>query len=158
MSERDGAAVKFPPPVVGVLTILIGYLLGRVVPIFAEFGFPAPARYWIGGAIVLLSGLVLGLWPSLHFRDTGQDVTPWSTTPELVILGPYRFTRNPMYLMMLLVCIGFAFILAEAWVLILTPACAAVIYLIAIRHEEAYLEEKFGASYCEYKENVRRWI
>jgi len=159
MNDKDDhAAVRVPPPVVGILTIIIGYVLGRFVPIMDDFLLPAPARYWVGGAIVLVAGFVLGWWPIRHFKKIEQDPTPWTPTPELIIVGPYKFTRNPMYLMMLIVCFGFSIILDEAWVLALTPVCAIVIYLTAIRHEEAYLERKFGDSYRNYKESVRRWI
>ena len=63
-----------------------------------------------------------------------------------------------MYLMMVLWCIGFSIILDEAWVFVLAPVCGIVIYLTAIRHEDVYLEEKFGHSYRNYKKRVRRWI
>ena len=156
--KEEHAAVRFPPPAVGVLTIICGYLLGRFVPVLQGFGFPAPERYWIGGGLAVVAGIVFGAWPALHFRSTGQNPTPWSETPELVRHGPYRFTRNPMYVMMILVCIGFAIILNTAWILILTPVCATIIYFVAIRHEGTYLERKFGAAYREYRESVRRWI
>ncbi len=156
--EEDHAAVRFPPPLVGILTIVIGYVIGRFVPIADNFLLPSPARYWVGGAVVVIAGIVLGWWPIRLFQETEQDARPWTATPEIVVKGPYRVTRNPMYLMMLLMCIGFSIILDEAWVLVLTPACAAVIYLTAIRHEEAYLERKFGDSYSAYKGSVRRWL
>ena len=72
--------------------------------------------------------------------------------------GPYRFTRNPMYLQMVLVCVGVAIILANLWILLLTPFCAWALRHFAIRPEEEYLERKFGASYLEYKGRVRRWL
>jgi len=156
--DETGATVHFPPPIAGILTIIGGYIIGRFIPILTEYTLSAPGRYWIGGIIVLSAGSVLGLWPLLQFRDTGQNVTPWSGTPEIIVEGPYKFSRNPMYLMMLLVCIGFAVILSEPWILILTPVLAIVLYHIAIKHEEAYLEDKFGESYCTYKKTVRRWI
>ena len=157
-SDDDHAAVRFPPPIVGILTIIAGYLLGRFFPIVDDFLLPAPARYWVGSGIVVAAGLALGWWPIRLFSATEQDARPWTATPEIIVSGPYRITRNPMYLMMLLVCLGFSIILDEAWVLVLTPICAMTIYRIAIRHEEQYLEEKFGDSYRAYKERVRRWI
>jgi protein-S-isoprenylcysteine O-methyltransferase Ste14 len=156
--ENDHAPVRLPPPIVGLLTILIGYGLGRLVPLVDGFGFATPARYWIGGAIVVVAGYVFGYLPIKLFNQTEQDPKPWTATPEIIVVGPYKITRNPMYVMMLLVCVGFSIILAEAWILVLTPVCGLVIYLTAIRHEEIYLEEKFGDSYREYKQNVRRWI
>jgi len=156
--DNDHAAVKFPPPFIGILTILIGYGLGWLFPIMDDFLVPAPARYWVGGIICVIAALVLMIWPFRLFQKIEQDPAPWTSTPELIVVGPYKFTRNPMYLMMLFVCFGFSIILDEAWVFVLTPVCAIAIYLIAIRHEEKYLEEKFGESYREYKKKVRRWI
>lgn len=154
----DHAAVRFPPPLLPLATIIVGFALGRVVPIFASVELPMPQRYWIGGFIVVASIFALGVWPIRLFKRTGQDVKPWTETPEIVVQGPYKFTRNPMYLMMILVCLGFAILLSEIWIVILTPVCAWLIYMIAIRHEEDYLAKKFGDSYHEYKNSVRRWI
>ena len=156
--EKHGAAVKFPPPLIPILTIIAGHVLGRYFPILAEYNLATPGRYWIGGLIAAAAVLILGVWPFRQFQRSGQDPTPWTPTPEIVVSGPYKFTRNPMYLMMVLFCIGFAVILSDVWILILTPVCGLVIYRIAIRHEEIYLEEKFGDSYREYKTRVRRWI
>ena len=63
-----------------------------------------------------------------------------------------------MYLMMVLVCLGIAVMLSEAWILILTPVLVVTIYHIAIKHEEVYLEDVFGDSYRDYRKSVRRWI
>lgn len=156
--DKSGAAVRFPPPIAGIITIVGGYALGRWIPLLTEYDLATPDRYWIGGTIALVALLVLGLWPIRLFRDTEQDVTPWSNTPEIIVRGPYKFTRNPMYLMMLLFNLGFAIIFSEVWILIFLPGLALVLYHIAIKHEEVYLEEKFGESYRAYKKTVRRWI
>ena len=111
-ADQHTAAVKFPPPILPIVTIVSGYILGRFVPILTEFDLAAPARYWIGGLIAAAAVLVLGVWPMQQFKRSGQDVTPWTPTPEIVVTGPYKFTRNPMYLMMVLFCIGFAIILS----------------------------------------------
>jgi protein-S-isoprenylcysteine O-methyltransferase Ste14 len=158
-SENEhAAAVKFPPPILPIVTIVAGHILGRFLPIFAESVLPTPERFWIGGLVAVAAVLVLIVWPARQFQQSGQDPKPWTPTPEIVVAGAYRFTRNPMYLGMLVFCIGFAIILSDVWIVILTPVCGWLIYLFAIRHEEAYLEEKFGDSYRAYKMTVRRWI
>ncbi len=63
-----------------------------------------------------------------------------------------------MYLQMVLACFGFAVLLSSAWIAVLTPVCAALLYFLVIRYEEIYLEAKFGDAYLEYKGRVRRWI
>ena len=156
--EKDGAAVRFPPPLLPLATILFGVGLKRLWPLGAVVELPTPARYWIGGIVVAVSILVLGLWPVVMFRRSGQSELPWRPTPVVLEHGPYRFTRNPMYLMMVLVCIGVAIILSNVWILLLTPLCVWSLYHFAIAPEEAYLERKFGGPYCDYKRRVRRWL
>lgn len=154
--SKDRAAVRVFPPGVPVATILIGAGLHRIFPL--SLGLPVPARHWLGGALVVAAILGLGLWSIILFRRSGQNENPWKPTPVIVDRGPFSVTRNPMYLQMVLVCIGFATILSNAWILVLTPACAAVLQRFAIRPEEAYLEGKFGDAYRDYTRRVRRWI
>ncbi len=155
---RDGAAVRFPPPLIPLCTILLGIGLGRLWPLHPGLDLPAPVRHWIGGLLVAGAVLGLGLWPVVLFRRSGQSEIPWTPTPSIVERGPYRFTRNPMYLHMVLVCIGVAVILGNVWIILLTPLCAWALQRFAIRPEEAYLEGKFGAGYLAYKRRVRRWL
>jgi protein-S-isoprenylcysteine O-methyltransferase Ste14 len=156
--SRDAAAVRVFPPAVPLLTILLGLGLDRLWPLALGFDFPRPANYWIGGALV--AGAILGLgWRSVTaLRRTGQSENPWKPTTEIVTRGPFRFTRNPMYLQMLVGCIGFAIILTNIWIVLLTPVCAWVLQRYAILPEEAYLERKFGENYLSYKRRVRRWL
>lgn len=156
--KKDGAKIRFPPPLLPIMTIVGGHYLSVYVPLVTGFDLPTPARYWIGGLLSAGALLVLGLWPVVLFRKSGQSELPWTPTTEIVVRGPYHFTRNPMYLMMILMCVGFAILLSDAWTAILTPVCALLLYYFAIRPEEAYLEGKFGESYRAYKQKVRRWI
>lgn len=157
-AERDSAAVRVFPPVVPLLTILLGIGIDTLWPTKPGFEFPAPARYWAGGSIVVGSVLGLGLWSVVLMRRSGQSENPWKPTLSIVQDGPFRITRNPMYLQMILVCIGFAIILMNLWILLLTIACGWMLRRFVILPEEAYLEEKFGEEYLAYKRNVRRWI
>ena len=154
---RDAAAVRFPPPLIPLATILLGGLLDRMWPIDPGFEYSTPIQYGIGGLVVTCA-LTLAGWAIAHFRRSGQNEKPWTPTTAIVGAGPYRFTRNPMYLAMVLLCIGAAALLANAWILVLTPICALALWWFAIRPEEAYLEEKFGEGYRAYKRRVRRWL
>lgn len=159
MSEKQSdGATRFFPPAIPLATVLVGAGLHELWPLDPGVVLAASTRYWLGGAIVLGALLVLGLWPVLLFRRTGQAPEPWKPTPEIVERGPYRFTRNPMYLMMVLGCFGFAVLLWNPWILLLTPLCGWLLQRYAILPEEAYLERKFGESYLAYKRRVRRWI
>ena len=159
MNERqDAAAVRVFPPAVPLLTILIGIGLNHLWPIDVGFQLPKIWRYSVGGVIVAGAFFCLGLWSVALFRRSGQSENPWKPTPELVDRGPFRITRNPMYLQMILICIGVAIILGNVWILVMMPFCAWVLQRFAILPEEAYLERKFGAQYLAYKQRVRRWL
>jgi protein-S-isoprenylcysteine O-methyltransferase Ste14 len=108
--------------------------------------------------LAVLLGVAIGGNALHHFRRTGQDPKPWESTPEIISTGIYRFTRNPMYVGMALMQIGIGIGLGNGWIIALVPPVLVVIYMIAIRHEEAYLERKFGDTYARYKASVRRWL
>jgi len=156
--ERDAAAVRIFPPVVPLLAILAGVGLNRVWPLDVGLVLPTPGRYWLGGAIVGAAILVLGVWSVVLLRRSGQSENPWKPTSSVVDRGPFRFTRNPMYLQMILVCVGVAVILMNCWIVVLTPVVAWGLQRLAILPEEAYLERKFGGTYLAYKRRVRRWL
>jgi protein-S-isoprenylcysteine O-methyltransferase Ste14 len=79
-------------------------------------------------------------------------------TTALVTSGPYRFTRNPMYLGMSFLYIAFAFAFGVIWALAFLPAVIVMVDRFVIAREEPYLEQKFGQSYRAYKARVRRWL
>jgi protein-S-isoprenylcysteine O-methyltransferase Ste14 len=156
---RDAAAVRVFPPAVPLVTILLGVGLDRLWPLRPFPGLrDAPARYWVGGGIILAAFLGFGLLSVALVRRSGQSENPWKPTTSIVTRGPFRISRNPMYLQMVIGCVGFAVLLANLWILLLVPVCAWALWRFAIRHEEAYLERKFGEEYLSYKRRVRRWL
>lgn len=156
--RKDAAGVRVFPPAVPLVTVLAGVGLDWLWPIGLGFALPAPLRYWVGGAVAVGALLGLGLWSAVVVRRTGQSENPYKPTTEIVERGPFAVTRNPMYLQMVLVCIGFAIALWNVWILLLTPLCAWVLQTFAILPEEAYLARKFGEPYLAYKSRVRRWL
>ena len=153
---KDGAAVRIPPPLIYLGAVIVGV----VVHAFAAplpMGLSTGVRIALGvaaavPAVVLLAGAI-GL-----FRRTGQDPKPWEPTPEIISTGVYRFTRNPMYLGLAFVQLAIGVGLSNAWIIILVPVVLGIVYATAIRHEEAYLERKFGDEYTRYTASVRRWL
>ncbi len=146
------------PPGVPLVTILGGVGLQRVWPLESYFSLQGPMRYGAGALIILGAFLGLGLWSVVLVRGSGQAENPWKPTTEVIQRGPFRLTRNPMYLQMVLGSIGFGILLSNLWVLILTPLGAWVLQQFAIKPEERYLERKFGEQYLAYKRRVRRWL
>ena len=155
---RDGAAVRVFPPAIPLIAILAGSGLQYVWPIDLGLEIPELVRYWIGGVIFAGAVLLLGGWSVLIMRRSGQSENPWKPTTEIIERGPYRFTRNPMYLQMVIACVGVAVALANVWILLLAPVCAWALQVLAILPEEEYLERKFGDTYLTYKKRVRRWL
>jgi protein-S-isoprenylcysteine O-methyltransferase Ste14 len=152
----DGAAVRFPPPLVPLMGLGLGEILHRFV-----WALPLPldgaVRYGSAG-VLSLCGVALMFAAMGLFRRSGQDPKPWKSTPEILSTGIYARTRNPMYLGMGLLQAGIGLALANGWTVVLVVPVWWVIYRIAIRHEEAYLEQKFGTTYTDYKRSVRRWL
>ena len=154
--HEDGAAVRFPPPLIYLGSVLVGALLhALVLPL--PLALSPGARAGVAG-IMILSGLALMAGAIKLFRGTGQDLKPWEPTPEIISTGTYRFSRNPMYLGMALLQAGIGIALANGWIVVLVAPVLWLIYTIAIRPEEDYLEQKFGDAYAQYKASVRRWL
>jgi len=123
---------------------------------------PTPNLPRIGALIAFVLGFVLFAWldpgASARFKQAGTSVIPWKAPSALVTDGPYRFTRNPMYLGMAALYAAIALGAGSLWALALLPIVLVVIQVAVIRREEAYLERHFGEPYREYRSNVRRWI
>lgn len=155
---KDAAPVRVFPPAIPLVIVLLGAALQHLFPLHTGIEIPVPDRYWIGGTIIVSAIFGLGFWAVLLVRRSGQSENPWKPTTQILEHGPFRFTRNPMYLQMVIGTLGFAILLWNLWILVLTPLCAWCLHRFVIIHEEAYLEEKFGEAYLSYKQRVRRWL
>lgn len=155
-NQRDGAAVRFPPPLVYLIAVIAGGVLHVFVaplPIALSWALRIGLALVAAGLGFAFVAAAIGL-----FRRTGQDPKPWESTPEIISTGIYRYTRNPMYVGMALVQTGIGVGWGNGWILAFVPVVLAIVYAIAVRHEEEYLERKFGETYTAYKASVRRWI
>jgi protein-S-isoprenylcysteine O-methyltransferase Ste14 len=110
------------------------------------------------GGIAFAAGLGLTTWAIMTIRRGGTAVETVKPTTAIVANGPYRWTRNPIYLGMMLGLIGFAIGFDTLWLLVALVAFYLVIRYGVIAREEAYLERKFGGTYLDYKSRVRRWL
>jgi len=155
-NPQSGAVVRFPPPIVHLIALAAGFGLRWGLGSLPN-PIPGAERFIAAGALIVV-GLVLMALAGGLFQKTGQDPRPWEPSPELIVEGIYRWTRNPMYLSMGLLQAGIGLAFANLWIVALVPVTWAAIYLIAIRPEEEYLETRFGTSYVEYKQRVRRWL
>jgi protein-S-isoprenylcysteine O-methyltransferase Ste14 len=110
------------------------------------------------GIPIVVAALVLFLWSVRRFKAAGTPVPGNRPTTAIVRSGPYRWSRNPIYLAFSVLQLGIACWLNSLWVLGTLAAVFGLMTWVVIPREERYLERKFGAEYLEYKANVRRWL
>ena len=148
--------LKIPPPVYALSVALVMWLLARYIPIGELIAAP-----WnnVGIAFILLAAVLdlSSLYLFFKKRTTPNPMKPEFTT-GLVVSGMFRVSRNPMYLGMQIMLIGFAIYLGQLSPFLVLPAFYLVITEMQIKPEEEMLEQKFGEEYLAYKRKVRRWL
>ena len=138
------------PPAIHLVAIAIGFLLQWAVPIRIS-GLRIP------GFLLLAIALGLIVWTAILMSRAGTTPNPTRPTTALLIGGPFRFTRNPMYLAWELIVIGVGLAANAPWVMVMAVPAALLTRRLVIDKEERYLESKFGTEYLNYKSRVRRW-
>jgi protein-S-isoprenylcysteine O-methyltransferase Ste14 len=156
-SDSDHAGVRIAPPTLFLSALVAGIALEWLWPLGWFDGWPALARHGIG-ALLSAAGVALMASAMGLFRRAGTAIPPWEPTTALVTEGVYRFSRNPIYLSVVILYIGLALLFGAGWSLILLVPAVAILQVAVIRREEAYLERRFGEAYRNYRARVRRWI
>lgn len=153
MNARDhGPGVRLPPPAVVAGLLALAWGLGRVLPV--PLGPPLPDL----GALVIFAAAGLIGWALLVMLKAGNDPRPDRPDSAMVEAGPYRFSRNPIYLGLILGALGFALRWGDLWGWIAVAGSHLVLDRLVVAKEEAYLAARFGAAYETYRSRVRRWI
>ena len=138
------------PPAIHLAAIAIGFLLQWAVPIQIS-GLRIP------GFLLLAIAVGLIVWTAILMSRAGTTPNPTRPTTALLIRGPFRFTRNPMYLAWELIVVGVGLAANAPWVIVMAVPAALLTRRLVIDKEERYLESKFGTEYLNYKSRVRRW-
>jgi len=154
MSKQDTPGVIAPPPLIYLTALVIGLGLGYLAP--TPF-LPRSLAYGLGAVLILIGAWIL-ISARRMMQRAGTAIKPTIPTTALVVTGPFRFTRNPLYVGATLIYVGIAVAARSLWALALLLVVLAVMHRGVIDREEHYLERKFGADYVRYKERVRRWI
>ncbi len=156
-AKEHGARVLLPPPLLFAAGFLAGVWLRRAVP-----GDALPpeiaGRALPAGIALAAAGALLGLWGILTFAMAKTTPIPHKAVSTLVLHGPYRFSRNPMYVGLTAVYLGLALALNRFWPLALLPIVFAILIAAVVRPEERYLESRFGEDYRAYRARVRRFL
>ena len=153
----DNPGVIAPPPLIYMGGLALGLLLHRLIPLKC---FPRSARgvELTLGSTCIGAGLLVGLTGFRKMRLANTNINPTQPTNAIVTDGPFRFTRNPLYLGMTSLYLGILFLANSLWPMFLLPVVLGLMNFGVIEREERYLERKFGAQYLAYKQRVRRWL
>jgi protein-S-isoprenylcysteine O-methyltransferase Ste14 len=151
------AGVIARPPLLFLAALLLGYVLERLAPLPVPVPQIDLVRWIIAGSLIFI-GLALAAAGIRNFSRAGTPVPTNEPTRALVTTGIHGWTRNPIYLGMLLVYGGIGVAALSPWTLILTLPLAITIRYGVVAREEAYLERRFGDAYRGYKTRVRRWL
>jgi|SRR5215813_7341852 len=141
------------PPIIYLAAILAGLVLHFAWPIRFVAGVARPF-----GALIAVLAVTLFTWSIRTFRLAGTPAPGNRPTTTIVRTGPYRFSRNPIYLAFSLFQAGIALTVNEAWLLATLIPALSVMWLVVIPREERYLAARFGEEYATYKASVRRWL
>ena len=153
-TQPSSSGVRVFPPAIHIVSIGLGFLLQWAVPV----RMPDALRpVMLAGYVAIAIALGLMAWSLIGMLRAGTTPNPTRPTTALLIRGPYRFTRNPMYLGWELIVIGVGLAANAPWVIVMALPAAFVTRRLVIDKEEHYLETKFGTEYRDYKARVRRW-
>ena len=156
-SERIHPLMHIPVPWIFILTYLVGVSLQLLFPLTVDSAEVllicrvAGIVLTIGGALLAFSGLGI-------FRAAHTTTVPFETPAQLITRGPYRFTRNPMYVGLTLIYLGVSGLQVQIWPVLVLPLLLSYIHRVVIPVEEARLRETFGEAYERYCARVHRWI
>jgi len=148
--------MRVPVPWVFVLAYLAGAWLERLAPL--PLHVTPPPGLLLAGVVLLAAGAIIAGWAWVLFHKVGTTRVPGQASVSLVTSGPFRLSRNPMYVGLALAYLGEALVLQQLWPVLLLPFVVAYLNGVVISVEEARLREVFCEAYDSYCSNVRRWI
>ena len=154
MSTFDSPGVSTPPPLIFAAGFTAGLFLNWLLPVHAFSAAP----FKIASRILTVAAGLLALWAAWTMHRAGTHINPRRPATTIVTNGPFRFTRNPLYLSLAILSLGAALFFDIAWALLALIPTVIIVQKYVICREERYLEAKFGTTYLEYKKKTRRWL
>lgn len=150
--------MRIPPPILLLACLLAGWALdqGRSWLILPATGWDAP-RAALSSVLILL-GLGLIVFCARQFKKAQTRIEPWRPTSSIITTGPYRYSRNPIYLAFAIAGAGIALAFNTWWMLLSLLVFVLIANKFVIEREERYLEKKFSESYLNYRRETRRWL
>ena len=154
IKNQDHPGVIAFPPLIFAACLTLGLGLHWLMPVMLSPRLPLQ----ILGGVLLISSASTAIVASFVMRKAGTNVRPDKPATTIVTAGPFRFTRNPMYLSLCLLNTGIALLVCGLFPLLMTVVLATILQWGVIVREEKYLTTKFGPTYVDYCRNVRRWL
>ncbi|MGA8689441.1 MAG: isoprenylcysteine carboxylmethyltransferase family protein [Methyloceanibacter sp.] len=151
------ADVAVKPPLLFAGALMLGCLLSWLVPLGPGLGSANGRALAVGGSLVLV-GLALAAVSVREFRRMRAKAVPGEPATVLVESGPYKFTRNPIYIGFVILYFGLAIVLTSVWMLLLLIPGLIILQCGVVEREETHLQAKFGESYRRYQARVPRWL
>jgi len=152
--QQDHAGVAIHPPLLLALCLGAGFLARRLL----SLSFVSAGASALAGPVLTGGSLALFAWAVLTMRRAGGSIPTNQPTDTIVVGGPYGYSRNPIYLSMLLLQIGVGLWANSLWFFGFAAIAGFVLAWGVIAREERYLERKLGSEYTSYRARVRRWI
>jgi protein-S-isoprenylcysteine O-methyltransferase Ste14 len=153
--KKDSPGVIAPPPLIFLSGLISGGIVHWFFPVYI---FPPLFVVKIAGALLIVGGLGIILDVHLKMKRARTNIEPWKPTTKIISDGIYAYSRNPVYVAMLLIYLGAVFVFNSFWFLPFLILVLLVMHYGVIIREESYLEGKFGEEYRQYKKRIRRWI
>ncbi|OBZ96389.1 isoprenylcysteine carboxyl methyltransferase [Pararhizobium polonicum] len=157
MNAYRARPLTYPwPPLLYVAAILGAVALGRVQPISVSHSHGWVP--WLAGAVLIVVAVFMDVWAVKTLIERRTAVLPHRCSSHLVTCGPFRYTRNPIYLGYTIMTVGFGLITLNPWFFIMASASVAVTTAFAVRNEERHLLSRFGFEFERYCRATSRWI
>jgi protein-S-isoprenylcysteine O-methyltransferase Ste14 len=152
----DRARIIAPPPLIGLVCIALAFVARNFVPL--RMSVRPNSIQFVAGVLMLGMAICVIAFARRAFIAQGTHPNPYRPTKALVETGPFRFSRNPIYLAFLIFVLAFALLANSLWFVLSACLLSLILHFGVVKREESYLGEKFGDSYEQYCSRVRRWI
>lgn len=152
--DRQVPKLVAPPPAIFAVAIIVGAIVNKVY----GFGSGGGGPWSFGGAAVIVLGVALSFWSIQQYRRAKTSPDPKHRAEALVTEGPYRYSRNPLYIATALMHVGFGIAVNMPGIVFAVIPALYILRKGVVLREEVYLEDLFGDEYLGYKAAVRRWF
>lgn len=156
-SDTENTGVIMPPPIIYLLALVLALILEWMWPWSLPWAGGDPVRFWLGG-ILLLAGLLINGWGVYTLSRSETAIHPNRPASRIVTSGPFRLSRNPLYMGLNVFFLGLIVLIDSLWGLLLWIPVLVIMHYGVIRREEQHLQARFGEAFREYRERVRRYL